>query len=117
MHTINHSTEDLIISKEATNLKAEVSEQTVIGLIRTDEEICAKDSSRRSHQKNILKNSSLSTRLSTSENESGFSSICSFFIPSLNEIGLPLNSFNNNEIFYNNRSLNTPSEQVNVLWV
>lgn len=108
MHTINHSTEESIIPKEMSGLKKKVSEQTAINTIRNDDE---------SHQKNIIKNSSLSTkRLSTSENESGFSSICSYFIPSLNEIGLPLNSFNNSEVSFNNGSLTT-SEQVNVLWV
>ena len=111
MHTINHSTEESIIPKEIPGLKKK--EQTAITSIRTDDEFCVQDS----HQKNIIKNSSPSTkRLSTSENESGFSSICSYFIPSRNEIGLPLNSFNNSEVSFNNGSLTT-SEQVNVLWV
>lgn len=106
MHTINHSTEDSTTPKEMTCLKKKGSEQTAIHSIRTDEE---------SHRKHIIKNSALSTkRLSTSENESGFSSICSYFIPSINEIGLPLNSFNNSEVSFNN---GTQSEQVNVLWV
>jgi hypothetical protein len=39
-----------------------------------------------------IKSSSFSMkRFSASENESGFSSMCSFFIPSINEIGLPQN--------------------------
>lgn len=113
MHTINHSTEESIIPKEVSGLKKKVSEQTAINTIRNDDDFRVQES----HQKNIIKNSSLSTkRLSTSENESGFSSICSYFIPSLNEIGLPLNSFNNSEVSFNNGSLTT-SEQVNVLWV
>lgn len=52
-------------------------------------------------------------RLSNSENESGFSSMCSFLVPSLNEIGLPLNK---NDVILNITNSKAPCE-VDVLWV
>jgi C1A family cysteine protease len=61
------------------------------------------------------KNSS-GSRFSALENESGFSSMSSFIIPSLNEIGLPPNPNLRKEVTFDERQSEN-LENFNVLWV
>lgn len=63
------------------------------------------------HTKNIS-----GSRFSAIENESGFSSMSSFIIPSLNEIGLPPNPALRREVTFEERE-NENMENFNVLWV
>lgn len=62
-----------------------------------------------------VKNSS-GSRFTAIDNESGFSSMSSFIIPSLNEIGLPPNPALRKEVIFDQEA-NENIENFNVLWV
>lgn len=90
MHTINNPNvfEERLPSKNP-------DPDPAINIFQLENENC--------DQERLEKNAFQSTKLSLENNESGFSSMCSFFIPAFNQIGLPGND--------------VQSPEVDVLWV
>lgn len=111
MHTINNSNNEAMISEKSAFLK----ETNAFQLNEEEEEeSCDKEICERGEKSSCKSSSSGTKKTPNTENESGFSSMCSFFVPSLNEIGLP---FSRNDVIFNVSNLEVAPSEIDVLWV